>query len=350
MYRKIALYMGLFTALYLIFRFLLPLVIPFVVAAVVAILYYPFIRKIFQKCSLWEHNTGQKKRLLAIAVVVFYAVILIVCMVLIGYLCAEAKNILLNYPFYEAKALCLMRKCCCQMDVWFQMRSGVCFAYLENWMTIMKESVAGRSAGIGIVSQMTLFSVQTVERFFGFLFAFIVTIIATFFLILDYEQIRERLLQNDIGRNICNIVTSCKHTLKTYIKAQGRIMLLDGIVCTIAFCLIGQPYYVFLGPLTAVVDALPILGAGIILIPYVLYLIFTGSFGKAVIIGIAYVCCVVIRQITEPKMIGKQIGLRPIYTIMSMYIGFRLFGVAGFLLGPIGVLIVRQVVLLANKE
>ena len=57
-----------------------------------------------------------------------------------------------------------------------------------------------------------------------------------------------------------------------------------------------------------------------------------------------------IRQITEPKMIGKQIGLRPIYTIMSMYIGFRLFGVAGFLLGPIGVLIVRQVVLLANKE
>lgn len=57
MYRKIALYMGLFTALYLIFRFLLPLVIPFVVAAVVAILYYPFIRKIFQKYSLWEHNT-----------------------------------------------------------------------------------------------------------------------------------------------------------------------------------------------------------------------------------------------------------------------------------------------------
>ena len=127
-------------------------------------------------------------------------------------------------------------------------------------------------------------------------------------------------------------------------------MLLDSIVCTIAFCLIGQPYYVFLGPLTAVVNALPILGAGIILIPYVLYLIFTGSFGKAVIIGIACVCCVVIRQTTEPKMIGKQIGLRPIYTIMSMYVGFRLFGVAGFLLGPIGVLIVRQVVLLANRN
>ena len=58
MYRKIALYMGLFTALYLIFRFLLPLVIPFVVAAVVAILYYPFIRKIFQKYSLTHLKPG----------------------------------------------------------------------------------------------------------------------------------------------------------------------------------------------------------------------------------------------------------------------------------------------------
>lgn len=350
MYRKFALYAGLFIVLYLGFRFLLPLVIPFVIAGIVAVLYYPFIRKLFQKWSLWEQNTRKKKGLLAVAVLIFYAVILILCLGLIGYLCAEGKSILLNYPFYEAKALCLMKKCCCQMDIWFQMRSGACFAYLENWMDVLKESVTDRSTGIGIVSRMTAFSMQAAERFFGFVFALIVTIIATFFLILDYEQIRERLLQNDIGRNICNIVTSCKHTLKTYIKAQGRIMLLDGIVCTIAFCLIGQPYYLFLGPVTAVVDALPILGAGIILIPYTLYLIFTGSFGKAVIIGIAYVCCVVIRQITEPKMIGKQIGLRPIYTIMSMYIGFQLFGVIGFLLGPIGVLIARQVVLLANKE
>ena len=59
---------------------------------------------------------------------------------------------------------------------------------------------------------------------------------------------------------------------------------------------------------------------------------------------LVYVCCVVIRQITEPKMIGNRIGMHPIYTIMSMYVGFRLFGIAGFLLGPVGVLIVHQVV------
>ena len=175
-------------------------------------------------------------------------------------------------------------------------------------------------------------------------FQMVIVVISTFFLILDYERIREKMLQSELGRNICRMVITCKETLKTYVRAQGLIMVLDGVVCTVAFYIVGQPYYLLLGPLAAVVDALPVLGIGMILLPYALYLLLSGFVGKALIMVLAYVCCVVIRQITEPKMIGNRIGMHPIYTIMSMYVGFRLFGIAGFLLGPVGVLIVHQVV------
>ena len=342
MYRKIGIYLAVFLGVYLAFRFLLPLVVPFVIAGVVAILYYPFLRKLFHGREVWEGGRG-KKWLLAGAVIALYVVIIALLCWLVTYLLSQGRSIVLNYPFYEAKLLCLMRKCCCQVDEWFRMTRGSSYGYIVRQLHAYANGNLLQSVETGLVSKVTSVSVQAAGVVFGIIFQMVIVVISTFFLILDYEKIREEMLQSDLGCNVCRMITTCKNTLKTYVKAQGLIMVLDAIVCTVAFYASAQPYFLLLGPLVAVVDALPVLGAGIILLPYMLYLLLSGFFGKALIIALAYVCCVIIRQITEPKMIGNQIGMRPIYTIMSMYVGFRLFGVAGFLLGPVGVLIVRQV-------
>lgn len=225
----------------------------------------------------------------------------------------------------------------CQIDDILHIAEGVSFAYVEGMMGDMWSDSMN-----GMIPKVTVFSVQMVSKIFGTLFCIIITVIATFFMIQDYDRIREKMPQSEIGRNLCRVIKKCKDTLKAYVKAQGLIMLLDGVLCTLAFLLIGQPYFLVFGPLVAVVDALPVLGAGFILLPYGVVLLLTKKFGKACILLAAYLGCLLIRQITEPKMVGGEIGMRPLYTIISMYVGVKLFGIYGFLLGPVGVLIGKE--------
>lgn len=334
--KKAILAISISILIYLAFRFLLPIVLPFVIAGIVSVIYYPFLRKLYRNSDIW--NSRKKKWILVLSVILFYVVIMLLVCWLGGYLFGQGQSIWLNFPFYQAKAVCFLKNCCCQLDTFFRMEDGASFGYVE--MLVEKVDIDMISA---LLPKVTTYSVQMVSRIFGIVFEIIITVMATFFMIQDYEQIRRKMLESEWGRNVCRVITKCKETLKTYIRAQGLIMLLDGTVCTIAFLVIRQPYAWVLGPLTALVDSLPVLGAGLILWPGILILLLTGQFWKAVVLFLAYLGCLLIRQITEPRMIGNEVGMRPLFTIMSMYVGFRLFGVFGFLLGPVGVLIGREI-------
>lgn len=333
--KKVIVSAALAGGIYLVFRYLLPLVLPFVIAGVVSILYYPILRKMCKNTGIWS---GKKKKwFLVLAVLLFYLVIFLLIGLLGGYLFGQGQSIILNFPFYQAKIIYLVKCCCCQVDDILRMEEGVSFAYIEGVMgTIWSDSVNG------MLPKVTVYSVHMASKMFGMLFGIIITVIATFFMIQDYDEIRGKMLQSEIGKNMCRVITKCKDTLKVYVKAQGLIMLLDGILCTLAFLLIGQPYFLVLGPLVAIVDALPVLGAGLILLPYTVILLLKKEIGKACVLLFAYLGCLLVRQITEPKMVGNQIGMRPLYTIISMYVGVRLFGIYGFLLGPVGVLIGKE--------
>lgn len=341
--KKIFLLVGIALAIYVAFRFLLPLVVPFIIAGVVAVIYYPFLRKLYHNSRMWE---GKKKKwLLVLSVVLFYIIVFVILCIFCTYLFGQCESIWLNFPFYQARFLGFVHNCCQQVDGFLRINEGTSFTYIEGIITTVSSN--GLS---GLLPKMTGYSIRVASKMFGFVFEVIVTVMATFFLIQDYDGLRENLMKTDVGKSVCNMVIKCKDTLKSYIKAQGLIMLLDGGLCTLAFWLIGQPYFLIFGPLVAVLDALPVLGAGIFLIPFALYLIVVGEIGKAFVIFLAYIGCVVIRQLTEPRMIGSKTGLRPIYTLLSMYVGFRLFGVVGFVLGPVGVLIGQEIYKMVNSN
>lgn len=349
--KKILLLSCLMIVIYLTFRFLLPLTVPFVFAGVVSVLYYPFLRKAYDKIfpnetetsttlpdKKSEHNKRRKKRIfLMIAVGLFYVLILLLAALLFGYLWGQVKSLLLNLPFYQAKCMVLLKDCCCKIDNVFHIREGASYAYIQttvgdNWS----------NSGNAVLLKATGYSMQLAKQIFSLLFSIVITIIATFFMIQEYDDIRAFLLNSEAGRNVCRMVQKCKETLKAYVKAQGLIMVLDGTVCTLAFWIIGQPYFLILGLVVAIVDALPVLGAGLILLPYALLLLLSKELGHAVILLFTYAACVGIRQVTEPKIISGKVGIKPLYTIAGMYVGFKLFGVFGFLLGPIGLLIIKE--------
>ena len=85
------------------------------------------------------------------------------------------------------------------------------------------------------------------------------------------------------------------------------------------------------------------LGTGTVLVPWSVWLFAVGDYPRAVGLLVLYAIITVLRQILEPKIVGKYIGLYPLATLFSMYVGLKLMGVLGLLLFPLGVMVGKSV-------
>lgn len=174
----------------------------------------------------------------------------------------------------------------------------------------------------------------------------IVTFLATLFLVTDRREISKGLYKIFPTSMVIKIERVCKNSIKSLtnlLKAQGIIILVTFIELTITFVILKRDYPITLALLVALVDALPILGVGIILIPWAIYSAVTGNITLGIALIIAYIIITVVRQLIEPKVVSKNIGIHPFITLLSMYIGFKLVGVLGMVLGPVMMIIYKNV-------
>lgn len=109
------------------------------------------------------------------------------------------------------------------------------------------------------------------------------------------------------------------------------------------FLLIRQPYSVLLAVLLAVLDFIPIIGSGTVMVPWAVIDVLTGNCVHAVGLMVVWGIVCVFRRVAEPKAVGSQTGLSPILSLVSMYVGMRLAGVLGMILGPVLCLVLINV-------
>ena len=127
-----------------------------------------------------------------------------------------------------------------------------------------------------------------------------------------------------------------------YVKAQLLIMSIVCVPLMIGMYLAGVSHFILVAVFIAVFDALPVFGSGAVLFPWACYGLITGEYHVSVIMMVLYFVIVITRQILEPKIVGKHIGVPPIFTLMSMYCGLKLFGIIGMILGPVCILIIKN--------
>ena len=118
-------------------------------------------------------------------------------------------------------------------------------------------------------------------------------------------------------------------------------MLITFSILLIGFLILKIPYALLLALLSAIVDMLPVLGVGTVLIPWAAVLLLQKNYYLGFALLILYAVCVLVRQVAEPKLIGKSLGLHPVLTLFATYVGFELFGVIGMLLAPFLALLAR---------
>ena len=178
-----------------------------------------------------------------------------------------------------------------------------------------------------------------------------ITILSTFFMSLDKTNILNFLEQQfpEIWlEKLYAIKREMFNVLGSYLKAQLILMTICFIELLIslnilAFFKLEVHYPLLMSLFICIVDALPILGAGAILLPWVVISIILGNYKLALGLLIIYLLVLSVRQMLEPKLISENIGVHPLITLISMYSGFKILGVIGFLVGPVVMIILKNV-------
>ena len=119
-----------------------------------------------------------------------------------------------------------------------------------------------------------------------------------------------------------------------YFRAQAILMVMIGALSVLGLLILGNPYALLFGLLFAILDFIPMLGPAIVLIPWALYSMFIGSYSLGFGLLILYGAQTVARQVLQPKIMGDQMGVHPLAFLMSMFVGFRIIGIIGFIVGP----------------
>ena len=177
------------------------------------------------------------------------------------------------------------------------------------------------------------------------LVSFIIWGIAAIFLTIDYQAVKSfifRQIPQRHAETIMIIKNLCTDTIFKIIRAYLLLILITFAELSVSFSILRIPYPFLLAALIAVVDILPVLGTGTVLIPWALVNLLIGNPKMFIGLGLTYVAVTVIRNIIEPRLISHQIGLNPLVTLFFMFLGLRAAGIFGMLLFPVIVMIIIQ--------
>ena len=133
-----------------------------------------------------------------------------------------------------------------------------------------------------------------------------------------------------------------RSTAGGWMKAQGKLIAVTFAIVTLGLLILRVPYALLLGLVIALVDALPILGTGTILIPWALVMFLRGETGRGIAFLLLYGIAALTRTSLEPRLLGKQMGLNPLLTLGAVYVGYRLCGIGGMILFPVGAALAVQ--------
>ncbi|SHK15185.1 sporulation integral membrane protein YtvI [Paramaledivibacter caminithermalis] len=190
---------------------------------------------------------------------------------------------------------------------------------------------------IGVLASSTINFVTAIPNLVLFI---LFTLLSSFFISKDKEKIynfiRAYIPDSIFKSKKLNILKEDLFSaLLGYIKAQLILMTITFTESAIGLTLIGANYSILIALVVSFVDALPVLGSGSIYIPWIIFKLLQKDYNTAIFLLILYLTITIVRQTLEPKILSTQIGLYPLVTLISIYIGIKVFGFIGIILGPI---------------
>lgn len=196
---------------------------------------------------------------------------------------------------------------------------------LTGMVTALSRTIVGFASGL---PGMFIFSIVFIVAVY--MFSFSLSTMRASFLSLFHEDSRTQ---------VSAVLDNLKHSIFGFLRSQLVLSLITYVITLVGLVSMRVDYAMAIALLVVVVDILPILGTGSVLVPWAAYMLLTGNAGTAIGLVLLFIVITVVRRIIEPKILGDSVGIGAISALISLYVGFKLVGVIGVFLGPLVVII-----------
>jgi len=316
---------------YLVIQYLAVWMMPFIVGLVLAL--------ILQHPVGWVVNHSRLKRKFVAPVVTLVLVAMIVSLLTLLMLLAvgEAAVFAASLPVWFQNTAPNI------IDAISQRLESIIKTLPHEWETQIREIVYDGlkmlQSQIGSMSTTVLsWMANWAASLPSVLISFIITLVATFFLCSDFDKVKGFFWRQVPGKYkelAGDTWVTFAQTIGQMLKSYILIMFITFCQLAIGLTLLRVEYSVLLAAIISVLDIMPVIGTGTILIPWGLIALATNNTPLGIGILLLYVVITVVRNILEPKIIGKRIGLHPLVTLSFMYLGLHILGIPGLFLFPI---------------
>ena len=312
---------------------------PFLIAFIISLIIEPLIKYIMKKTKLTRRTSS------IIIFLIVSAILLGILAWIIITLFSESSSLLQGLNDYFDKASVQIQELIQRLNFdkiklpdevlnIVQESSGDFLQTVSNWI---------RNALNGLINIVT--KIPEIAICVG------ITILALYFICVDKIYILDQIeyhLPKVWVKRLSNHLKDLIQTLGGYLRAEATLILVSFIISLaglyiLSFLNFNIPYPFLMALFIGFVDALPILGSGTVMVPWAIFSGLNGDLSLGIAILTLFIIMSIVRQFLEPKLVSKNIGVHPIFTLIAMYTGFKLIGIIGLLIGPIVLIIVKNI-------
>lgn len=319
-------------AVYFFLRFISPLITPVIIAGMFLTFCYPTFDDIQKKTRI-------KKQYLA------SAILFLICGVLIVLIWLGGSYLMQRIPLWvegmddmQQNVENIVVQCCDGVGGFLRVNTDELQEILVEQVDVLVENFQ-----VQVLPEVIGGSWAYIKQIASMIAVLAVTMIATILLAKDYDSILAKVGAKKESRLVLEVALKVMRYIATFIKAEGIIMLLVAFICSVVLSVAGVEKALLFGILAGVLDALPFIGTGIVLVPLAIWQLMQGYYVQAVVCIVVYVACILLREFLEPKLIGKKVGVYPVAILIAVYAGLKLFGVWGIIKGPLGLVLIKQI-------
>lgn len=340
----VAIFVGLY---YFTINYALGYIFPFVFAAALSVFLQRPIKAITKKLHIKAHS--------AVSIILVLFIVVVIIGTVAGLLFAIGSELkdFFAYMFSHFTSVADLVQTAEEfvMDIVAKLPTGVGDT-VGGYITDFFNKIGTESSGIdfSMLSAPISGAWHVVKGIPSLFLTLLVTIISCVFMTADYELIKNMILGMCLKKNREKLVNAKRTTTKgvaKLFKAYATLMLITFMEMFIGLSfmkLIGVykgGYIAIIAFVTCIVDIIPVLGTGTVIIPWAIYSFVTGNVGLGIGLAVLYAVITVIRQVVEPKLVANQVGLPAIVTIAAMFLGARIFGAFGIIILPLTVVVLK---------